>query len=73
MAIEIEKNIPVPNRKGKSEITRAALSCEIGDSFQFDAKNHNVARSRFHKEYLGDRKFSLSSISEGKFRAWRVK
>jgi len=79
MAIEIQKGIPIPEKrrvmKEASEITKALKTIEVGDSFTIpfsDKKKVEAAinsiRKKEDKAYI----FSETQIQEGELRVHRV-
>lgn len=82
MEIKIEKNIPIPpirkrsqyrGGQGETEFTKTLREMEVGDSFLIALEKSTIsaAFSRIRKET--ERSFTMRSVGNGKYRVWRIK
>jgi hypothetical protein len=73
MNYKIEKNIPVPPRRGKFKYPLGQM--KIGDSFFVKQEDSNNGQIRFASSYFAKRNkgylFTVRKV-EGGFRVWRI-
>ena len=69
MTIEIEKGIPIPEKKNRGEFTAILKQMQSGDSFEAPAKKRTTIVSAAN--YSGI-KITTKAVGDDKIRIWRV-
>ena len=74
MKLKLERGIPIPprvNNRKRTEITNAAMACEVGESF-FVKVNVRLAHARLETAKKTGRRFVARTEGAGT-RIWRIK
>ncbi len=69
---EVEKNIPIPRKKGKGK-TAFLLSLDVGDSFIFTTEERNGVDNWYNLARAAGLKVKIRQVEDDQFRVWRTK
>jgi len=74
VSYEIERNIPIPTKRPRSELTLALMKLEVGESILAQHKDHSklvgaMGTAAYQREGT---KFSYRTSDEG-IRIWRIR